>query len=141
MIEAARIDVLTGNCDVVPLPQYTEAVGVVYNPARGEVYIPYDNHASVHVVDFTGAGSVHEIMIPAYGNDGSAVDTKDGILYVASWAHGEVDVIDLAERRLVKRITGLGIIPHMFTLVFDPGTGLLYYPKGATAVFSKVPMI
>lgn len=134
VIEAARIDVLTGDCAVVPLPQYTEAVGVVYNPARGEVYIPYDNHASVHVVDFAGTGSVHEIRIPAYGNDGSAVDTKGGILYIASWAHGEVDVIDLAERRLVKRITGLGIIPHMFTLVFDPGANLLYFPKGATAV-------
>ncbi len=45
-----------------------------------------------------------------------------------------MDVIDLEERKLVKRITGLGIIPHMFTMAYDPSRGLLYFPKGATAV-------
>ena len=134
VIEAAKIDVLTGEGEVVPLPQFTEGVGIVYNPARDEVYIPYDNHPSVHVVDFKEKGKITEIKLPAYGNDASAVDAKNGILYVASWAHGEVDVVDLAERKLVKRITDLGIIPHMFTLAYNPNNNLLYYPKGASAV-------
>jgi YVTN family beta-propeller protein len=43
-------------------------------------------------------------------------------------------VIDLDERKLLKRITGLGIIPHMFSLTFNPNNGQVYYPKGATAV-------
>ena len=132
--EAASIDVLNGDDLVVELPQYTEGVGIIYNPARREIYIPYDNHASVHVVAFEGDGSLDEIAIPAYGNDASAIDEGKNILYVASWAFGEVDVIDLEERRLVKRITGLGIIPHMFTMAYDPSKGLLYFPKGATAV-------
>ena len=132
--EAASIDVLNGDDVVVELPQYTEGVGIIYNPARREVYIPYDNHASVHVVTFDGGGSLYEIAIPAYGNDASAIDEGKNILYVASWAFGEVDVIDLEKRKLVKRITGLGIIPHMFTMDYNPSKGLLYFPKGATAV-------
>jgi hypothetical protein len=134
VIEAAKIDVLTGEGEIVPLPQFTEGVGIVYNPARDEVYIPYDNHPSVHVVDFKENGKITEIKLPAYGNDASAVDAKNGILYVASWAHGEVDVVDLVGRKLVKRITDLGIIPHMFTMAYNPNNNLLYYPKGASAV-------
>ena len=134
VVEAARIDV-TGEDDViVPLPEYTEGVGLTYNARREEVYIPYDNHPSIHVVDFGNAGELHEIMIPAYGNDGSAVDAGNDILYIASWAHGEIDVIDLTERKLVKRHPGLGIIPHMFAFAFNPNTGLVYFPKGASAV-------
>jgi YVTN family beta-propeller protein len=134
VIEAAKIDVVTGGAEIVPLPQFTEGVGIVYNPARDEVYIPYDNHPSVHVVDFGKGGAVTEIKIPAYGNDASALDVKNGRLYIGSWAHGEVDVVDVAARRLVKRITDLGIIPHMFAMAHNPNNGLVYYPKGASAV-------
>jgi DNA-binding beta-propeller fold protein YncE len=134
VIEAARIDVTGGNDTVVELPGFTEGVGIVYNPSRREIYIPYDNHASVHVVSFENSGSLDEIPIPAYGNDASAVDRENGILYVASWAFGEIDVIDLESRTLSRRITDLGIIPHMFTMAFDQARGRLYFPKGATAV-------
>lgn len=134
VIEAARIDVAGGSDVVIPLPQFTEAVGIVYNPAREEIYIPYDNHPSVHVVGFDGDGDIDEIKIPAYGNDASAVDQQKDLLYIASWAFGEINVIDLRTRRLRNRITGLGILPHMFSMAFDPGSSLIYFPKGATAV-------
>ena len=134
VVEAAKISVTEGKDLIVPLPEYTEGVGVVYNAKRDEVYVPYDNHPSVHVIDFGNGGELHEIPIPAYGNDGSAVDAANDTLYIASWAHGEIDVIDLAQRRLVRRYPGLGIIPHMFSLAFNPNTGLVYFPKGASAV-------
>ena len=134
VIEAAKIDVTSGESVVVSLPEFTEGVGVRYNPAREEVYIPYDNHPSVHVVDFKAGGAVTEIALPAYGNDASAVDERGGILYIGSWAHGEIDVIDLAARKLARRIENLGIIPHQFAMVFNPSDAALYYPKGATAV-------
>jgi YVTN family beta-propeller protein len=134
VIEAAKIDVVSGASIVAALPGYTEGVGIRYNPARDEVYVPYDNHPSVHVVDWRAGGELHEIALPAYGNDASAVDERGGVLYVGSWAHGEVDVVDLAARKLVKRIENLGVVPHQFAMVFDPGNGLLYYPRGATAV-------
>jgi len=134
VIEAAKIDVLTGESTVAQLSQFTEGVGIIYNPARDEVYIPYDNHPSIHVIDFKEDGKVSEIKLPTFGNDASAVDVKNGVLYIASWAQGEVDVIDLAGRKLVKRITDLGIIPHMFSIAYNPNNNLLYYPKGATAV-------
>ncbi len=134
VVAAAKIDVTGVGDIIVPLPKYTEGVGVTYNAAREEVYIPYDNHPSVHVVDFENDGELHEIMVPAYGNDGSAVDAEHDILYIASWAHGEIDVIDLEQRKLLRRHPGLGIIPHMFGLAFNPETGLVYFPKGATAV-------
>ncbi len=134
VVRAARIAVAGGEDTIVELPELTEGVGIIYNPARDELYIPYDNHPTVHVVDFKDGGSLHEIKVPAYGNDGSAVDTENDILYITSWAFGEIDVIDLDDRSLAERITGLGIIPHMFSLAYNPKDGLLYFPKGATAV-------
>lgn len=134
VIQAAKIDVDGTNDIVVALPEFTEGVGILYNPARGEVCIPYDNHPSVHVVSFENGGTVDEIALPAYGNDASALDTANGILYIGSWAHGEIDVIDLNTRTLVKRIEDLGIIPHMFALAFNPRTNVVYFPKGASAV-------
>jgi DNA-binding beta-propeller fold protein YncE len=134
VIEAAKVDILTGDGTVVKLPQFTEGVGIVYNQARDEIYIPYDNHPSIHVVDFKESGKITEIKIPAYGNDASALDVKNGLLYIGSWAQGEVDVVDVAGRKLLKRIVGLGIIPHMFAIAYNPNNNLLYYPKGATAV-------
>ena len=134
VIQAAKIDAVGTNDLVVGLPEFTEGVGVLYNAARREVYIPYDNHPSVHVVDFNKAGEVTEIAIPAYGNDASALDAANGILYIGSWAHGEVDVIDLTKRRLANRIENLGIIPHMFAMAFDPKNNTVYFPKGGSAV-------
>jgi DNA-binding beta-propeller fold protein YncE len=134
VIQAGKIDVEGGEDKVVPLPEFTEAVGVLYNAVRKEVYIPYDNHPSVHVVTFEDSGAAVEIKIPAYGNDASALDIANEILYIGSWAHGEVDVIDLKRRTLQKRITDLGIIPHMFAMAFNPKRNLVYFPKGASAV-------
>jgi YVTN family beta-propeller protein len=134
VVRAAKLSATGGEDTIVVLPELTEAVGIIYNPAREELYIPYDNHASVHVVDFKDGGSLDEIAVPAYGNDGSAVDVENDVLYVSSWAFGEIDQIDLKTRSLSKRITGLGIIPHMFSLAYNPNDGLLYFPKGATAV-------
>lgn len=134
VIEAAKIDIVHGKDVVVPLPEFTEGVGIIYNEKRDEVYVPYDNHPSVHVVAFENGGMVDEIKIPAYGNDASAIDLKNDLLYVASWAFGEIDIIDLKSRTLQRRITDLGIIPHMFVIAFNPNSNLIYFPKGATAV-------
>lgn len=134
VIEAARIGIADDTDLVVKLPEYTEGVGILYNPRRDEIYIPYDNHPSVHVVDFGDRGAVTEIAIPAYGNDASAIDFDGEVLYIGSWAFGEVDMIDLKERKLLKRIPDLGIIPHMFTMAFNPNNDRIYFPKGASAV-------
>jgi DNA-binding beta-propeller fold protein YncE len=134
VIEAAMIDVTGGEDIVTPLPGYREGVGIIYNPARNEVYIPYDNAASVHLVDFGDGGKLYEIPIPAYGNDASAFDTGRDLLFIGSWAHGEIDVIDLKTRRMIRRYPNLGLIPHMFTMAYDQENGRLYFPKGASAV-------
>jgi DNA-binding beta-propeller fold protein YncE len=134
VVQAARIDITGGNDVVVPLPGFTEGVGIVYNPAREEVYVPYDNHPSVHAVGFENGGEVTEIRLPAYGNDAAAVDAARDRLYIGSWAYGEIDVVDLETKMLEKRITDLGIIPHMFAIAFNPGNGRIYYPTGASAV-------
>jgi DNA-binding beta-propeller fold protein YncE len=132
--EAIKIDVLHGKDKVAALPGLTEAVGVDYNPSQDEVYIPYDNHPTVHLVDFKNNGDVKEIKIPHFGNDASVIDEKNHRLYVSSWGYGEVEVIDLETRELVKRIQDAGIIPHMFNMTFNPHTGKLIIPIGASAV-------
>jgi len=133
--DIARIDVIADKDTVIKLPDgFTEPVGIVYNSKLKEAYIPYDNHAFVHLIDFKDNGKITSIPIPTFGNDGSAIDIKNDILYLASWAHGEVEVIDLKTRKFAKRITNLGIIPHMFAFVFNPVNNSLYYPLGASAV-------
>ena len=134
VIEAAKIDIINARDIISKLPEYTEGVGINYNPLRDEVYVPYDNFPSVHVVEFKNNGKLSEIILPAFGNDASAIDVRNEILYIASWAHGEIDVIDLKTRKLMKRVPGLGILPHTFNMAYNPWNNLLYLPKGATAV-------
>lgn len=134
VLQAAKIDARGNDDHIVELSKYTEGVGITYNPGRDEIYIPYDNHPSVHVVDFRKDGQVEEIKLPLYGNDASAFDEANDRLYIASWAYGEIEVIDLQTRRFLKRIPDLGILPHTFNLSFLPGNKKLYIPIGATAV-------
>ncbi len=132
--QAVKIDLKGKNDVIVDLPSFTEAVGVNYNPQRDEVYIPYDNHPSLHIIDFKQSVRLTEVALPLYGNDASAIDLRNNRLYVASWAYGEIEIIDLTERKFIGRIPNLGILPHTFTMCFNPQNGNLYIPIGATAV-------
>jgi len=134
VVAAARLDLAGGRHQIIHLPGLSEGVGITSDPGRDEIYIAYDNDPTLHVVDFSAGGTVHEVKLPAYGNDAVALDTARQRLYVASWAQGEVDVVDLQSRRLLKRIENLGVIPHMFSMCFHPADGRLYIPLGATAV-------
>ena len=133
-IQAARIDVDGGDDLVVELTGLSEPVGMLYNAKREEVYVNYDNHPTVQVVDFGAGGALSEIAVPAYGNDAAVLDEEGDVMYLGSWAYGEVEIVDLEEQRFVGRFPHLGIIPHMFTMTFNPGNGDLYFPLGATAV-------
>jgi YVTN family beta-propeller protein len=134
VIEAGKIDLIGGKDVIIKLPEYTEGVGMTYHPELEQVIIPYDNHASVHIVDFKKGGELREIPIPTFGNDASAIDFANNMLYIGSWAHGQVEVIDLAAGKFVKSFKNLGIIPHMFAMAYSPVSKSLYYPVGASAV-------
>jgi YVTN family beta-propeller protein len=134
VIQAAKIDVDSDADVIVPLPENTEGVGMAYHPGRDQIYVNYDNHPTIRVVDFDLGGALREIAIPAFGNDAAVLDVERDLLYVASWAHGEVDVVDVAAGRFVRKIEGLGIIPHMFTMTLNTANGMLYFPVGASAV-------
>lgn len=132
--QAAKIDIMNDKDIIIDLPGFTEGVGITYNPKLDEIYIPYDNHASVHVIDFKKGGELTEIKLPMYGNDATGIDIRHDILYVASWAYGEIEVVDLKNRKFIHRIPSLGVIPHMFNMAFNPRSEKLYLPIGATAV-------
>jgi DNA-binding beta-propeller fold protein YncE len=134
VIQAAKVSLAGADDTVVPLPGLTEGVGIRYSEERDELYIPYDNHPVLHVVDFKKGGQVSEVALPAYGNDATALDAANGLLYVASWAWGEVDQVDLGSLRLRRRFLQPAVLPHMFSMAFNPGDGKLYIPLGATAV-------
>lgn len=134
VIEAVKLDCRLTNDTIIKLPGLSEGVGISLNAEREEVYIPYDNHPVVHIVNFKGEGKVHKADIPSYGNDASAFNNEKSLLYVASWAYGEIYIVDLATYKLKKRIRGTGIIPHMFSMAFNPAQKKLYIPLGASAV-------
>lgn len=134
VIQAAKVSITGGGDVIVPLPGLTEGVGIRYCEERDELYIPYDNHPSLHVVDFKDNGRLSEVKLPAYGNDATAIDVAGGRLYVASWAYGEIDQVDLNARKLSQRFLQPAVLPHMFTMAFNANDGKLYLPLGATAV-------
>ncbi len=134
VIHAAKIDILAGDDQIVDLPGYREGQGINYNSSADQVYISYDNAASLHVVDFAKNGRVYDIPLPTFGNDAIAVDEKNSLVYNLSWVHGEIDAIDIKTKSLMKRTTGLGILPHMFSAALNPNSGKIYFPRGATAV-------
>lgn len=132
VVQTARIDMASGKDTVVAMPEWREGSGILYNPNREEVYVPYDNAACLHVVDFKNP--LVEVPLPSFGNDATALDLQGQRLFVASWPQGDVEVVDLVKRRLHKRISHQGLLPHMASLAYNPRDGLLYIPKGATAV-------
>lgn len=134
VVQALKIDCRNGKDTYVDLPELTEGVGINLNIEKDEIYIPYDNHPVVHIVSFKNGGSYKKVDIPSYGNDATAIDKRKNLLYVASWAYGEIYVIDLEKQKLKKRIKNVGILPHMFSIAFDPENNSLYIPLGATAV-------
>ena len=134
VVQALKIDCLNGKDTYVDLPEFTEGVGINLNIEKDEIYIPYDNHPAVHIVSFKKGGTYKQVDIPSYGNDATAIDKRKNLLYVASWAYGEIYVIDLEKQKLKKRIRNVGILPHMFSIAFDPENNSLYIPLGATAV-------
>lgn len=133
-LQAARLGVADGRDTIVTLPGLSEPVGVTFSAGREEVYIAYDNHPSVHVVDFKESGQVAEIALPAFGNDAVALDEAGGRLFVASWAWADLAVIDLNRRAMTHRRLNTGVLPHQFALAWQPSDGKLYIPLGATAV-------
>ncbi|MFC2084562.1 hypothetical protein ACFLS9_05850 [Bacteroidota bacterium] len=134
VIQAGKIDLKAENDVIVNLPGFTEGVGINYNIKFDEVYIPYDNHPSVHIVEFSNGGSYTEVKLPQYGNDASAINLEDDLLFVASWAYGEIEIVNLKTRKFICRIPDLGIIPHTFTMEFNSNNKHLYIPIGASAV-------
>jgi len=132
-VQAVRID-CNGKRDIkIDLPGLREAVGVKLNIDDEQVYIPYDNHPVVHVVDFS-KGKFIKVDLPSYGNDASAFDVSLKKLFIASWAYGEIYVVDLKTNKLIKRVRNIGIIPHMFNIAYSPVSNKLYIPLGASAV-------
>ncbi|MFH1177414.1 MAG: hypothetical protein V1750_08400 [Acidobacteriota bacterium] len=134
VMQAAKIRIDAGADQVVALPGLAEGVGITCSSRRDELYIGYDNDPTLHVVDFKAGGQVTEVLLPAYGNDAAALDEEGGKLYVASWAFGEIDRVSLETRSLEHRYKDLGVIPHMFSMAFNPATRRLYIPLGASAV-------
>ncbi len=134
VIQSAKIDIFGISDIITKLPEYTEGVSMLYDAKRDKIYIPYDNHATIHVVDFLKNGEVREIPIPTFGNNASALDEERGLLFIGSWALGEIYIIDIKNDKFIRKIENLGIIPHMFAFAYLSQTRNLYFPIGASAV-------
>jgi len=134
VVQAVRIHLKSRQVSTLDLPGLTEAVGVSMDPRGDRIYIPYDNHPTVHMVEFGDPPGCTEIAVPAFGNDASLADPRGNRLYIAEWAHSEVLEIDLLNPRDFRRHRNVEVLPHMFNMAFLPGPSRLYIPSGATAV-------
>jgi len=134
VVQAVRLNLQSAAVSVVALPGLTEAVGVSLDPNSQTVFIPYDNHPTVHRVDFGAGSGVTEIAVPAFGNDASVIDAAGQRLFVAEWAHSEVLEVDLRHLERVRRHRNVEVLPHMFHMASLNRPFRLYIPSGATAV-------
>ncbi len=133
--QMAKLSIENDKDVIVDLPEsFSEPVGFAYSAKLKEAYVCYDNNFFVHAVSFKNGGSIDSIAAPSFGNDALILDGKDNILYVASWSHGEIEVIDLEKRKFERKIDDLGILPHSFAFAFNDANKCIYYPLGATAV-------
>lgn len=133
--EAAEIDVFGKNDKIVNIPEgFSEPTAILYNPKYKYVYINSDNVRSMYVVEFKTPSILKEVPVPDFGNDAYAFDMANDILYIGSWAHGEVHIIDLKQNKFLRKIERTGIIPHMFTMTYNPKNKKVYFPMGASAV-------
>jgi DNA-binding beta-propeller fold protein YncE len=132
---ALSIDI-NGEADaVVDLPEkHTEPAGVNSDPARGEVYIPYDNMKLVHVVAFGQDPEVVEVAMPGTGMDASVYDPRTRMLYVTGWNQAALYYVDMATRERTFTVPFFPVYPHMNSLAFNAYTRKLYVPTGSTAV-------
>ncbi len=115
-------------------PGSREPQGISYSYSRQEVYIPYDNHPYIHVVHLAPVVKVDSIAVPRFGMDASAVDEKRGQLFVTNWAQGILYLINLKTRQVDYSVPQFPVFPHMHHLAYNPVTGDLIVPSGATVV-------
>ncbi len=135
VILAFRINLESFSIDKIELKGLAEGVGYAFNCQKQEVYISYDNDPYIEVVSFNKPEKKTELIaVAAYGNDALVLDGENNLLYCASWAFGEIDIVDLTSKTMVKRVKNAGILPHMFSMIFHKPDRSVYYLKGATAV-------
>lgn len=133
--QVIRIDAQGDRDVVIDLPPGSrEPQGVSCSIPRQEIYIPYDNHPYLHVAHFQTPGKVDSIKVPKFGMNASVVDEKNNQLIVTNWAAGTLYLIDLITCKLKYIIPQFPVYPHTNHLVFNPVSGDLFIPSGATAV-------
>ncbi|MFH1998931.1 MAG: YncE family protein [Planctomycetota bacterium] len=134
-VHAMTIDLL-GDSDVVVdlIEKYTEPAGVTCDPERGEIYIPYDNKALIHVVSFESEPAVAEIALPDLGVDATAYDPATRTLYCAGWKQAALYVADMEKRECALTVPFFPVYPHMNSMALNPLTKKLYVPTGSAAV-------
>ena len=133
VIQAAKIDVVgrtTSSCRSPNSPRESASS----TTPRGEKSTSRTTTIRRSTSSTSRSRRGHEIAIPAYGNDASAVDAANGLLYIGSWAHGEVDVIDLETRTLenASRISESSRTCSRWRSIRKTNT--VYFPKGGSAV-------
>lgn len=133
--QVVRLNVLEDTDEIIDLPQMSrEPQGICASIQRQEVYLPYDNHPYLHAVHFNASPAVDSIQVPRFGMDAAAVDEQREQLWVTNWAQGTLYRIDLRTQKLDYTIPHFPIFPHTNHLAFDPVSGDLFVPTGATAV-------
>lgn len=132
---AIAIDLTGENDVVVDLPEkHTEPAGIIGDPTRGEVYIPYDNKALVHVVTFDAEPTIETIDLPDLGVNATAYDPETRMLYAAGWKQAALYVLDMNERKRTLTVPFFPVYPHMNSMALDRFTNKLYIPTGSAAV-------
>ena len=134
-VHALAIDVDGTGDTIIDIPEaHTEPAGVSCDPARGELYIPYDNKTLIHAAIFGAEPELVTIDLPSMGVDATAYDPRTRTLYAAGWMQAALYVVDMAARKRTMTVPFAPVYPHMNSIAFNSASGRLYIPSGSTAV-------
>jgi YVTN family beta-propeller protein len=120
-----RVTALLNTGVVGKIPDHYEPYGVAVNPVNGYTYVT-DLDSLVQVIDGTTLIADVPVIDPETGNGAGwlqpvVVDPITGLVYVASWSHGKMYVLDGTEVEANYR-AGWGVKD----MAIDPVRGYIY---------------
>lgn len=123
----STVDTETGVVES-PLTGFEWPYRILLLEERGQVVIPDLGRHTVRFIDLEGRRDIDRLDLPGEGPQGVALTRDRGTLFLSLSASGQVAVIDLASRRIVRRIDagptpdGIGWSPLVLTGARSDGT-------------------
>jgi YVTN family beta-propeller protein len=125
---SGNISVIDGAADAVvaTIPGEAHPYAIAVNEATATVYVTNTYSNAVTVIDVR-TDTAHPLNVG--GADGVAIDSSTNTIFLTTYEDPEIRIVDGATGAVRKVKVG----PHIWGMVFDKGSGMLYLGHTGTA--------